>query len=259
MFTLTLGAVAGCALAAFVAAFIDSIAGGGGLITLPALLLAGVPPHLALGTNKTQSTVGTAVSVAMFARGRFILWRLVLLGVPFALLGSSLGSLLALRLDGALLGRVLVLLLPFAMALTLFSGRAGREEERGSPSGLYWLLMPLVSLAIGCYDGFFGPGTGSFLILALHWILGVGLVASSATAKVLNLTSNLGALAVFLWNGQIVWGLALPMVAASMAGNWLGSRTAMRVGRRAVRFFLTLSLGLLLATLIWRHFLSPAA
>ncbi len=253
MFELSLGVVALCVPAAFVAAYIDSVAGGGGLVTLPALLLSGVPPHMAIGTNKTQALCGTAVSLWVFARGRSVLWRLALVGLPFALLGSSAGSSLALSLDNAVLGRVLLFLLPPAMLLCMLPKRE-RSGETGPLSGLrLWVAAPLASFAVCFYDGFFGPGTGTFLILAIHWLLGRGLLEASGTAKVLNLASNVTAFAVFLWNGQVIWPLALPMVAAAMAGNALGSRMALRVGERAVRLFLTLALALLMATLVFRH------
>lgn len=249
MFSATFGTIAFCSLAAFVAGFIDSIAGGGGLITLPALLLAGVPPHLALGTNKMQSSMGTAVALASFANSNLVLWRLALAGLPFSLIGSGIGSKLALFLSDELLGTILIVLLPIAMVCTLVPKK---ERKSASTSGSSRILVPIVCLVIGVYDGFFGPGTGSFLILAFHWIVGIGLVHASATVKVLNLASNLGALGIFLWSGQIIWAIALPMVVASIVGNWLGSRTAMRLGARAVRLFLTVSLGLLLLTLIVR-------
>ncbi|MDO5538237.1 MAG: TSUP family transporter [Desulfovibrionaceae bacterium] len=258
MFTLTLGILALCSLAAFVAGFIDSIAGGGGLITIPALLLAGVPPHYALGTNKVQACVGTTVSLAMFASGHLVLWRLALLGLPFSLAGSAMGSSLALYLDSAVLGKILLGLLPFAMCMTLLPKR--KEDVPALPleGARFWTATPLISTCIGCYDGFFGPGTGTFFILAFHWVLRQGLVQASATTKVLNLASNFSAMVVFIWNGKVLWPLAACMLAASVAGNWLGSRTAMRIGARAVRFFLTISLALLMATLVWRYVISPA-
>ena len=249
MFTATLGTVLFCSLAALVAGFIDSIAGGGGLITLPALLLAGLPPHLALGTNKMQSSMGTAVALISFANSHLVLWRVALMGLPFSLIGSGIGSNLALYLDEKLLGTILIVLLPVAMVCTIVPKKERKDANvsRGSH-----ILVPLVCLAIGTYDGFFGPGTGSFLILAFHWIVGLGLVQASASVKVLNLASNVGALCIFLWSGQIVWAVALPMVVASIVGNWLGSRTAVRLGARAVRIFLTVSLGLLMVTLVIR-------
>lgn len=258
--TLTLGMAAACGGAALVGGFIDAIAGGGGLLTMPALLLTGVPPHLALGTNKISSSLGTAVALGTFARSHLVLWRLALAGLAFALLGSWVGSLLALHLSAAVLGKILVGLLPVGMLLTLAPKRERRERESSPPlhGPRFWLLMPLVCLGTGVYDGFFGPGTGSFLILALHWVLRAGLIEASATAKVLNLGSNVGAATAFIWHGTVFWPLAAVMTACSMLGNWFGSRTAIRVGPAAVRRFLTVSLGLLLLTLVWRYFLAPA-
>ena len=245
-----------CTCAAFVAGFIDSIAGGGGLITIPALLLSGLPPQLALGTNKVGCCLGTGVAMLNFARSNLILWRLALLGVGFSLVGAGIGTELALYISPDLLGKVLVLLLPFAMLATLMP----KKEQKNPPltSGRrYWILAPLCFLIVGIYDGFFGPGTGSFLILALHWVLRISLLEASATSKVMNFASNLGAMFLFIWNGAVIWSVGLPMMAANIAGNWLGSRLAIKVGTEAVRRFLWISLSLLLATLIWRFFISP--
>ena len=257
MVTLTLGLMTFCSLAAFIAGFIDSIAGGGGLITIPALLLCGIPPQNALGTNKVQACTGTLVSVFMFARGNFVVWRIALLGIPFALAGSGIGSTLALSLSSDVLGKVLLGMLPFAMCLTMI--QPGKEPIQESPLAgtRFWVLTPLISVVIGAYDGFFGPGTGCFFILAFHWLLKRSLVQASATTKVLNLSSNFSAMVVFMTSGVVLWPLALCMLAASVLGNWLGSRIAMRVGTKAVRFFLTISLILLMLTLVWRYFVAP--
>lgn len=251
-----------CSLASFAAGFLDAIAGGGGLLTLPAVLLAGVPPHLTLGTNKFAATLGTLVALGNFARNNLVLWRMALYGLLFSLAGAWLGSRLALYVDAAQLGKILVAMLPFGMFAT-FMPRKNRPDatDNAMPQGVegwrFYLLIPVVCFAIGAYDGFFGPGTGSFLILAFHWILGTSLLAASATAKVLNLTSNLGALCVFMFTGNVLWPLAVCMAAASMLGNWLGSRTAIRVGSDVVRRFLLVSLSILLLTLVWRYFIAP--
>lgn len=258
MLTLSLTTVLICAAAAFAGGFIDAVAGGGGLVTMPALLLTGVPPHLALGTNKVSSCLGTGVALGNFARSHLVLWRLALTGLPFALLGSWGGSILALHVHADLLGKILVGLLPVGMCATLLPKKERQDGGTPSHGSRLRLLLPLVCLLVGAYDGFFGPGTGSFLILAFHWILRIGLIEASATSKVLNLASNFGALVAFVWNGSVVWLLALPMAAGSIAGNWLGSRMAIRIGGRVVRRFLTVSLSLLLLTLVWQYFLAPA-
>ena len=161
-------------------------------------------------------------------------------------------------MNSEILGKILVGLLPVGLCATLLPKKERECAPRPLEGARFWTLVPLVCLLIGAYDGFFGPGTGSFLILAFHWILRVGLIEASATSKVLNLASNFGAVVAFIWHGKVLWPLALAMTGGSVIGNWLGSRTAIRVGAKAVRRFLTVSLSLLLLTLIWQYFLAPA-
>ena len=241
--------------AAFCAGFIDSMAGGGGLISLPATLVAGIPPHLALGTGKFMASVGTTFSVITYARNKAIVWRLAAIGVAFALAGSAAGSKTALYLDSNLLGKVLIFLLPVAALITFMPIRRSEREEVKSPFALY-LVTPLVCIAVGFYDGFFGPGTGTILLLSLYFFLGLGLVRASGTTKVFNLASNLGALAVFIINGKVLFLAAIPMALANMAGNIIGSRMALKRGPAIIRKMLLLSLGLLFATLVWRYYIS---
>lgn len=257
MFTVSITAFIVCSLAALFGGFIDAISGGGGLLTIPALLVCGVPAHMALGTNKAGAVLGTTTALCNFARHGMVNWRMAAIGVPFSLVGSWLGSLLALYLDANVLGKIIVVLLPLSMLATLLpSKRSGTTELRLSGARL-WLLLPLVCTLLGCYDGFFGPGTGSFLILALHWFLRMNLMEASANAKAFNLASNISAAVSFIWHGAVVWALGIPMAVAYMAGNWLGSAFAIKVGPGAVRKFLFISLGLLMVSLIWRYFLAP--
>lgn len=245
-----------CIIASFVAGLVDSIAGGGGLISLPAMLLTGVPPHMALGTGKFASTMGTTLALFNFARSNLVMWRIALIGVIFSLLGAYGGSNVALLIDSEFLGKILVALLPIGMAMTLLP-----KKEMSGPAEIvtgykFWLFVPLVSFSVGAYDGFFGPGAGSFFILAFHWVLRMGLIEASATSKVFNLASNVGALIAFLFNGKVWFMLAIPMAIASMAGNWVGSRMAIKAGPSMVRKFLLVSMSLLLLTLIWQYFIS---
>lgn len=254
---LTLSCALICGIAALAAGFLDAISGGGGLLTLPSLLLAGVPPHMALGTNKVSACAGTAVALFNFSKHGLVAWRMAAWGIPFSLAGSWLGSLLALHLDQEVLGKVLVILLPFAMIATLLPPR---QRTVGNPTvdGMrFWVALPVVCLAIGIYDGFFGPATGSFLILLLHWALKFDLIAASATAKAFNLASNVSAAVSFVWHGQVFWALALVMACCFMLGNGLGSTFAIHAGSKAVRKFLIASLMLLLTTLIWQYFFAP--
>lgn len=239
----------------FLAGLVDSIAGGGGLISTPAMLLCGVPPHMALGTGKFASTLGSLTSLWTFARNHLVVMRIAPVGFASAFAGGMAGSALAMLLPGDLLGKALILLLPVGMLISLFSGRLVSAEGELPERGL-WIRVVLMGLMIGAYDGFFGPGTGSFFIIAQHLVLRMGLVRASATAKVFNLASNAGAFAVFASGGVTLYSLGIPLAVANILGNQLGTRLAIRVGARMVRNFLYVTLSLLLATLIYRFFLS---
>ncbi len=238
--------------AGFFAGFIDSVAGGGGLISLPAVLVAGLPPQTALATSKFMATWGTAASVWTYARNKVILWKVGLIGSLFSLAGSALGAETALLVDNAVLGKVILILLPIAALITFFPVRKNTAQQEPGNAALY-LITPLVCLAVGFYDGFFGPGTGSFMLISLHIFLGIGLIQASGTAKVFNLASNISGLIVFLLHGKVLFLAAIPMAAANILGNVAGCRLALRGGPAVVRRMLLVSLGLLFATLIWRY------
>ncbi|MBQ7585496.1 MAG: TSUP family transporter [Desulfovibrionaceae bacterium] len=247
MLSLSLGAIFLALLAALIGGLIDAIAGGGGLIVLPSLLLTGLPPHVAVSCNKFSASLGTLMAVLNFARSKLILWKLALLGLPLSLLGAYLGTRLALTLSPDFFGKILIGLLPVAMLLTFIQPKS---EDTQKPPKLFW--MPIICVLIGCYDGFFGPATGSFLILACHHVLKINFLEASATAKVLNLASNLSSTLTFIAAGTMWWALALPMALASIAGNFIGSKLAIKLGSKLVRRFLLVSLCLLLITLIYK-------
>lgn len=255
MFTLGIAFV--CGMAALFGGFIDAISGGGGLLTIPALLLCGVPPHLTLGTNKVSACLGTTVALFNFGKHGLVKWRMAAIGVPFSIIGSWLGSLLALHLHPDILGKIIVALLPVAMLITLFPHKKRPEADKNISDHRLWTALPIVCASIGCYDGFFGPGTGSFLILALHWVLRMDLIAASATAKAFNLASNISAAISFIWHGSVDWPLGLTMAGCFMVGNLLGSQFAIKMGSQVVRKFLIASLALLMASLAWRYFIAP--
>ncbi len=247
-----LGTILFLSLAGFFAGLIDSVAGGGGLISLPATLVAGVSPQMALGTGKFMAALGTTASFVTYARNGAVAWRIAAAGVLFSLAGSSLGARVALFVDNAVLGKVMLVLLPVAALLTFFPVKKTEQKQRSGPAALY-VLTPLVCAAVGFYDGFFGPGTGSFMLLALHFFLGLGLIAASGTAKAFNLASNISGLIIFLIHGKVLFIIAVPMAIANIAGNIVGSRIALRGGPAVVRRMLLVSLVLLFATLIWRY------
>jgi hypothetical protein len=237
-------AVAALTGVAFAAGLIDAIAGGGGLLTVPALLAAGLPPHLALGTNKGQSVFGSGSAMVKYWRSGLIDPERARVGFPLGLLGSAAGAALVLAVPADELKPIVLVLLA---AAALFIGlRRGTPEARAA-AGLppRWrggtVTAGLIALAIGAYDGFFGPGTGTFLIVAFVALLGDGLARASAGAKVVNFASNLAALAIFAWRGAVVWPVALPMAVGQLSGAWLGAHLAVRRGDALVRRVAVLS------------------
>lgn len=217
---------------AFAAGFIDAIAGGGGLLSLSALLAAGVPPVAALATNKLQGTLGTGGAALAFARKGHVDIRRIAWPIGGALAGAAAGAATVQRVDPSFLAGLIPVLL-VAMALYFLLGPKVSEEDRHGRIGRWGL--GLLTAGIGFYDGFFGPGTGAFLTTALVALAGLGLVRAIAHAKVLNFTTNLASLAVFIAGGQVLWTLGLAMAAANIAGGQVGAHTAMRFGGRIVR------------------------
>ena len=235
----------------FLAGFVDSIAGGGGLISLPAYLLAGLPTHLAIGTNKLSSACGTSLTTIRFIRNGLVRWKLALPGVAAAMLGSALGSRLSLMADERLIRGLLLAVLPVAAFLVLnrrlFPDRG--QDEEVSPRRT--LLVCLISaLVIGFYDGFYGPGTGTFLIVAFTVFAKLSVGTANAQAKVINLTTNLTALAVFLRGGTVLAPLGLAAAGCNMLGNYLGSGLAMSKGAKITRPIILGVLALLLVKIL---------
>jgi uncharacterized membrane protein YfcA len=222
--------------AAFAAGVVDAIAGGGGLITLPALLAAGLPPQLALGTNKGQSTFGSFSALVNYWRLGVIDRTRVAASFLFGFVGSLVGAWLVLQVPRALLRPVvLVLLLLVAVRLTLRRDVAAPTEPL-PPGASPQRRAMAIALVIGTYDGFFGPGTGTFLILSYVTWLREAMARASANAKVVNFASNLAALAIFASQGVVRWEVALPMAAAQFLGGAFGARLAVRRGDRFVRW-----------------------
>ncbi|MBU2621067.1 MAG: TSUP family transporter [Proteobacteria bacterium] len=236
----------------FLAGFIDSIAGGGGLLLLPSLLIAGIPPQVALGTMKFASSIGTGTALVNFILKKKVVWKIAASGIAFSLLGSFIGTKTILIFNNETVGRIIIFLLPLAMLITLIPQKERAAENEPSRFDLT-VKIPFICLLIGFYDGFFGPGTGSFLIIAFYIFIGLGLVQSSATAKVFNLASNLGALVIFILAGKVIYMLGIPLAVANILGNYLGSTLAVKKGAKTVKFFLLLSLSILMISLIWKY------
>jgi uncharacterized membrane protein YfcA len=215
------------------AGFVDSIAGGGGLLTVPALLWAGLPPALALGTNKLQGSFGTLAATWSFWRRRLVDPREMLPAIAWTLLGAVLGTTLVQHLDPGFLERLVPLLLIGFALYFLYSPRVADLDAQARLGRSAFAL--LIGTSVGFYDGFFGPGTGAFFALAHVALLGYNLRRATAHTKVLNFTSNLASLTAFAIGGNLVWAVGLLMALGQFGGAWVGSRLVVRHGTRLVR------------------------
>lgn len=212
----------------FLAGFIDAVAGGGGLISLPAYMMCGLPVHTAIATNKMSSAMGTALATWRYAASGFIDWKLAPICVACAFIGSAGGANLALLINESVLRALLLIILPLTALYVMRS-----QSLAGSPAPAplkqpnrrrIRLLAALAALFIGIYDGFYGPGTGTFLILLLVGLAKMPLTQANGLTKVINLTTNLAALLVFLLNSQVLLPLGITAGCFSLAGNYLGTR-----------------------------------
>ena len=235
----------------FLAGLVDSIGGGGGLISLPAYLFAGLPAHMAIATNKLSSACGTSLATARFIRKGLVNFRLAVPSVIMAAAGSSLGARLSLLVDEAVLKYILLGVLPVA-AFFVLNRHLFRDGGQQAAADRKTLAVCCVSaFVIGMYDGFYGPGTGTFLIIAFTVFTRMAVGSANAQAKVINLTSNITSLAVFLLNGQVLIPLGLAAAVCNMAGNWVGSGLAISKGTRIVRPVILLVLILLLIKILF--------
>jgi hypothetical protein len=231
--------------------FIDAIAGGGGLIMLPALLFAGASPIQALATNKLQSVFGTAVATRNYARAGLVSWRDHKLAIALVFVGATAGVLLVQTIDARALGLTIPLLLIAVSLYVLLSPRMTDEDahQRLSEQG----YAPVGGL-IGFYDGFFGPGTGTLFSTSLVALRGYGLTRATAMTKLLNFTSNVASVLFFALGGKMLWLLGLCMAFGAMLGGWLGSHSAIRFGAQLIRpLLVVISLGLTVR-LLWGYF-----
>ena len=234
----------------FLAAFVDSIGGGGGLISVPVYLLAGLPAHLALGTNKLSSGVGTAASMIRYARRGFADWKLALPAALLALAGAHMGTRLQLMVDERILKYVLLAVLP-VVAIIMLRRRTLREEEGEIDLSKRRLIVWGSSLLLGVYDGFYGPGTGTFLLLVFCGPAKMDVRTASGSVKIVNFASNMGALAAALAAKTCLVPLGLTAAVFSIAGHLIGSGLTIKDGTKIVRPVICIVLVLLAVRVIY--------
>lgn len=238
--------------AAFLGGFIDAIAGGGGLITLPALMAMGVPPHMALATNKLQGSFGSFTATLNFAKKGLINFNEISIGIIFTFIGASLGAYLILLLNADFLKAVIPFLLIFIFIYTLFSPNIGEGDKgyRIKPNIFYIFF----GLLLGFYDGFFGPGAGSFWTFSLVALIGLNMKKAVANTKALNFTSNIVSLGVFIIGGQILWLVGIIMATGQIIGAWVGSNLVVKKEVKFVRTMFLFVVGATIIKLIWDYF-----
>lgn len=227
----------------FLAAVVDAIAGGGGLISLPAYTIAGLDYDFASGNNKFSSTFGTLMATVRYAKSGALQVRPALVAAALALPGSWLGTRAAMALGSRVMNVFMLFAVPVVGVMVLLKRR---EPERPRPfTRRHYPICAAIGLGIGFYDGFFGPGTGTFLILLFSWLLGMDMVTASATSKPVNLVSNIASLATRIAAGNVLFALALPAVCCSITGGWLGARLALTRGAKLIRWVMLGVLALL--------------
>jgi len=218
---------------AFVAGLVDAIAGGGGLLTIPALLYAGLPPVAALATNKLQSCFGSFTAASYFVKKKMVHLQEMKLMIALTFVGSVLGGFALLQIDATLLRRIIpILLILIGLYFLLFPNIGALDKEKRISIILFSFL---IAFGVGFYDGFFGPGTGSFFAIAFVALLGFNLTKATAHAKVLNFISNIASLCFFMIFGKIYWTLGLCMGLGQMCGAFVGARMVVKNGQKIIR------------------------
>ena len=237
----------------FCASFMDSIAGGGGLISLPAYLLAGLPAHVALGTNKLSSCIGTVASTVRYVKNGYADWILAVPSIILALIGAHFGTKLQLSVDEHFLKLMLLFVLP-VIAVILLKEKNLPEERREISKISRLAIVCVSSLIIGAYDGFYGPGTGTFLLLCYCFLAKLDVRTASGNVKLVNLSSNFGALITSLLAGKVLIPLGLSAAVFAIAGQYIGSGLAIKNGSKIVRPFIFIVLLLLIGDVLLELF-----
>ncbi|MEH6456615.1 MAG: TSUP family transporter [Cocleimonas sp.] len=239
------------AFVGFCAGYIDAVAGGGGMLNLPALLFAGVPPVSALAVSKMSAIAGTVLAVIKYTLSKKVHWQTVFIAAIPCLVASYLGGKLALTISATVLAWAILICIPIALFVVLRDSNDSDEAEVVDVPKTLMAITP-----IGFYDGILGPGTGTYMTIAVRKILKFDLLKATATIKPLNLLSNIGAGIAFILAGKVIWSIAIPMLVASSVGGWLGSHSAIKGGEVFIRRLLIVVLTIMLIANLYKMFLT---
>lgn len=230
----------------FLAGFVDAVAGGGGVISLPAYLFAGLPAHMAAGTNKLSAGFGTIMAAFKYLRDGKVKLRIAVFAAVGSVAGATIGTNLALFISEQLLKGLMLVAIPLvAIFLMMQKGMGSENVEKEMSVVKQSILATCIGLIMGCYDGLIGPGTGTFLILLFSAVMGLELVTSSGCAKVSNLASNITSMIIYTLNGKVLFWLALPAAVCAMLGGYTGAHFAIKGGAKNVRYVMFVVLALL--------------
>lgn len=235
-----------------IAGAVDAIAGGGGLISLPMLLSVGIPPHIALGTNKFQTTIGTSIATYSYYKQGWISFKTVYKGLLFGLIGAVLGATASQTISSDILNKLIPLLLLIILIYTFFTPKMGQAERPAKMRES--LFFALFGFLLGFYDGFFGPGTGSLWVFALTFFLGYNFTNATAYTKVFNLKSNIFATACFLFGGAIDYRIAICMAAGQIIGGRIGAKLAIKRGANLIRPVFLIMVTATICVLTYRNY-----
>ena len=235
----------------FAASLLDAVAGGGGLISLPAYLIAGLPPHNAIATNKLSSSIGTVASTARFIRNRCVDWPTAIPSALLAVLGSIAGAKLILMIDDNAIRYIMLVLVPVLAFVVLKKRDLSTDELEPVSRKRQFLVVCVAALFVGMYDGFYGPGTGTFLFIAYTQLAKMPVRMAAGNVKIANLSSNIGSLAVFLINGQAILPIGLIAAVFAVAGHFIGAGVLLKNGAKVVKPFVLVVLSLLFVRLIY--------
>ena len=241
----------------FLAGLIDAIGGGGGLISLPAFMFAGLPAHQAIATNKCASMCGTALTTGRFIKNRLIDLKMSVPCVIAALIGSSIGANLSLYADESIIEKMLIFVLPIVALIVLNRSLIPDTPRENAPTGgRLYAIVSACSFFLGCYDGFYGPGTGTFAIILFSIFAGLRMEKANAQGKIVNLATNAAAFVVFLINGQVDWMLGIAATAVfNMAGGYIGAGLAVSKGSKITRPVIILVLVIFIAKIVIENWL----
>ena len=237
----------------FVGGVIDAIGGGGGLITFPAFMISGFPVHFAIGTNKVSSAMGTSIAVVKFMRDGYMPLKLSLLGIIFALLGSSLGASTALLISDYAFRILMLVILPVT-AWYVFRSQDLLKEEHNHQDKITlrtFVVCVLVAFCLGFYDGFYGPGAGTFMLLLMAGAARLSVQKANGVAKAINFATNIAAIAVYFVNGKVILPVGIAAGLFSIAGNYIGARFFEKGGAKAVRPVIMIVLSLFFIRVVY--------